>query len=69
MPLASLASLDPICSDWLSSHTSQAVLLEVEQSASNIYCWDWVSKLAQPLKYRSYKPVPRGQYAEIMHLE
>lgn len=55
MPLASLPSLDLICSDWLSSHTPQAVLLEVEQSAFNIHLWDWVSKLAQPLKYRSYK--------------
>lgn len=55
MPLESLASLDPICSDWLSSHAPQAVLLEVEQSAFNIHLWDWVFKLAQPLKYRSYK--------------
>lgn len=55
MPLESLASLDPVCSDWLSSRAPQAVLLEVEQSAFNIHLWDWVSKLAQPLKDRSYK--------------
>lgn len=50
-----LASLGPICSDWLTSHTPKAVLLEMEQSAFNIHLWNWVSKLAQPLKCKSYK--------------